>query len=393
MGVVIVPQQKAYVVERLGKFHAVLDSGFHLLIPFIDKVAYAHSLKEEAITIPNQTAITKDNVVLQIDGVLYLRVVDPKQASYGISDAIYALTQLAQTTMRSELGKITLDETMRERESLNHHIVASINDAAKSWGTEVLRYEIKDITPPTAVKAAMEMQAEAERRKRAEILESEGHREAAINNAEGKRQSSILAARGEAEAIRARAEAAANAIELLANSLNKAGGREAVTVRLAEQYLAAFGRIAKAGNTILLPANASDPSSMVAQAMAVWNNVQSRSSLGVSPEGLPLPMSSLPVSAPVTQAADALDDASVTANSTATEPAEPGHHQAADASSAGSALGFDAVDHAAAVAARGGAAGDVFTPSPISHGGASGHSEAPFTPGGGAAGGFTPKPF
>jgi len=228
---------------------------------------------QQTVTVPGQAAITKDNVRIDIDAVLYLRIVDPEKASYGVSDSIYALTQLAQTTMRSELGKISLDKCFEERESLNLNIVNAINSAALAWGAEVLRYEIKDIVPPASVKAAMDMQAEAERRKRAEILESEGRRESAINNAEGMRKSAILAAQGEAEAIRARAQAQGAAIGLLASAIAGPGGREAVSLRVAEQYVDAFGRIAKAGTTMLLPADAANPASMIAQAMSVWSTV------------------------------------------------------------------------------------------------------------------------
>ncbi len=288
-GVKVVPQQSAWVIERLGRFNQTLTAGLHFIIPFVDRVAYRHSLKENAIDIPSQTAITRDNVTLIIDGILYLKIVDPKQASYGVLDPRYAVSQLAQTTMRSELGKITLDKTFEERESLNTNIVQSINDAANVWGIQCLRYEIKDITPPDNVRQAMELQVAAERQKRAEILNSEGKRQSQINIAEGGKRDVVLQseaamtdqvnrAKGEAEAILAVAGATAEGIELVASSIQKSGGEKAVALRLAEQYIEAFSNLAKETNTVLLPEKTGDIGSMVAQALAVFNKIQDQTS-------------------------------------------------------------------------------------------------------------------
>jgi regulator of protease activity HflC (stomatin/prohibitin superfamily) len=284
-GIRLVPQQEAWVVERLGKFKETLNAGLNFVIPYVDNVSYKHSLKENAIDIPSQSAITKDNVTLVIDGILYLKITDPKQASYGVTDARYAVSQLAQTTMRSELGKITLDKTFLERDMLNVNIVQSINEASAVWGIQCLRYEIKDITPPDNVRQAMELQVTAERKKRAEVLESEGKRQSQINLAEGQKQEVVLSseaamtdqinrAKGEAEAILAVARATAQGIELVAASVQKTGGEKAVALRLAEQYIQAFSKLAQETNTILLPAQTGDAGAMVAQALSVFNNIQ-----------------------------------------------------------------------------------------------------------------------
>ncbi len=283
-GAKIVPQQSAWVTERLGKFHAVLEPGLNFLIPFIDRVAYRHSLKEVAVDVPSQTAITQDNVSLIIDGVLYLKITDPKQASYGVTEPLYAISQLAQTAMRSEIGKIQLDKTFEERDTLNSNIVQSINQASVVWGIQCLRYEIKDITPPENVKRAMELQVAAERQKRASVLESEGKRQSQINVAEGEKQQVVLSseaaytdqvnrAKGEAQAILAVAEATARGIEKVAEAIQRKGGHDAVALRIAEQYVDAFSNLAKEGNTILLPANTGDVASMVATALAAYKGI------------------------------------------------------------------------------------------------------------------------
>lgn len=279
-----VPQQEAWIIERFGKFNRILEPGLAILLPVIDDIKYVQSLKEIAIEIPSQSAITLDNVTLHLDGVLYLRVVDPFKASYGVEDPEYAVTQLAQTTMRSELGKISLDHVFQERERLNHNIVEAINHAAEVWGIRCLRYEIRDIQLPNTVVEAMQMQVEAERMKRAAVLKSEGEREAAINVAEGKKQSQILAsearkmeqiniATGEANAIVAKATARAEGIEKVSLALQQQLGERAATLNVAEQYVNAFSNLAKTNNTVVLPANVGDAGSMVAQALAVYGQV------------------------------------------------------------------------------------------------------------------------
>jgi len=275
---VVVPQQSAYVVERLGKYTDTLNAGFHLLFPFIDTIRYRHSLKETAVDIPEQICITRDNVQVGVDGVLYLKVLNPERASYGINDYHFALSQLAQTTLRSEVGKIELDRTFEERTNINIQVVNELDKASESWGVKVLRYEIKNITPPRDVLNAMEKQMRAEREKRAVILTSEGERDAAINQAEGEKQQVIKAseakkqqqineAEGAAAAILAIAQATAEGLRKVAETIQVPGGQEAVQLRVAEQYIAKFGELAKANNTLILPATVSDVGSMIALAM------------------------------------------------------------------------------------------------------------------------------
>lgn len=282
--IMFVPQQEAWIVERMGKFNRILEPGLNILIPILDRVKYVQSLKEIAIEIPKQSAITSDNVTLTIDGVLYLRVNDPYKASYGVEDPEFAITQLAQTTMRSELGKIALDKVFRERENLNINIVESINNASEAWGITCFRYEIRNIQLPTRVQEAMQMQVEAERKKRAAILESEGQRESDINIAEGKRRSVILQseakkqeqinnAEGEAKALFAVAEARAESIEIVANALRSQGGTNAAALSVAQQYITAFNKLAKTNNTLILPCNVGDVPQLVAQAMAIYKKV------------------------------------------------------------------------------------------------------------------------
>lgn len=290
---VVVPQQNAYVVERLGRFHLVLDPGFHLLFPFLDAIRYRHTLKEQAVDIPEQVCITRDNVQVAVDGVLFLKVLDPQRASYGIADYYYAISQLAQTTLRSEIGKIELDRTFEERTHINGQVVSELDKATTPWGIKVLRYEIKNITPPKDVLAAMEKQMRAEREKRAVILTSEGERDAAINTAEGKkqqvikeseatRQRHINEAEGQAQAILAMASATAGGLRQVAEAISAPGGVEAVQLRVAEQYVEQFGNLARSTNTVILPANLSDVGSMIALAQNVLR--------GAGPEGrIPLP--------------------------------------------------------------------------------------------------------
>ena len=277
---VVVPQQNAYVVERLGKFTASLDAGFHILIPFLDVIRYRHTLKEEAMDIAEQVCITRDNVQVHVDGILYIKVLNPQRASYGIADYRFAITQLAQTTLRSEIGKCELDRTFEERTSINNSIVTELDKATEPWGVKVFRYEIRNITPPRDILEAMEKQMRAEREKRALILSSEGDREAAINRAEGEKQQVIKAsearkqqqineADGEGMAILTVARATSDGIRAVAEAIQAAGGYEAVQLRVAEQYIERFGELAKAGNTLVLPANLTDVGSMLALAMNV----------------------------------------------------------------------------------------------------------------------------
>jgi regulator of protease activity HflC (stomatin/prohibitin superfamily) len=284
-GVRIVPQQSAYVIERLGKFHATLHAGISYIIPFVDRVAYQHSLKEQAIDIPEQVCITKDNVQVGVDGVVFVQVMDPKMASYGIHNYFFAITQLAQTTMRSEVGKIDLDKTFEERTSINASIVGSIDEAAKLWGVKVLRYEIKNIVPPKSVLVAMEKQMQAEREKRAIVLESEGTRLSAINVAEGQKRKveleseaykikQINEAEGQARAITEIASATAEGLRKVAESIATRGGMEAVQLRVAEKTVEQFGHLAKATNTLILPSNFGDMSSIIATAMSVVKHTE-----------------------------------------------------------------------------------------------------------------------
>jgi len=277
---IVVPQQSAFVVERLGRYAGTLDAGFHVLVPFVDVIRYRHSLKESAIDIPAQVCITRDNVQVGVDGVLYLKVLNPERASYGISDYLFAISQLAQTTLRSEVGKIDLDRTFEERTNINTAVVAELDKATEPWGVKVLRYEIKNITPPSDVLAAMEKQMRAEREKRAVILTSEGQRDAAINNAEGAKQETIKAsearktqqineAEGQAAAILAVATATAEGIRRVAEATQAAGGAEAVQLRVAEQYIGEMGRIVNSANTVILPANLTDVASVLTTAMQV----------------------------------------------------------------------------------------------------------------------------
>jgi regulator of protease activity HflC (stomatin/prohibitin superfamily) len=277
---VVVPQQNAYVVERLGRFSGVLDAGFHILVPFVDAIRYKHLLKEQAMDIPEQVCITKDNVQVAVDGILYLKVMDPERASYGISNYTFAITQLAQTTLRSEIGKIDLDRTFEERTYVNTQVVTEVDKASEAWGVKVLRYEIKNITPPQDILAAMEKQMRAEREKRAVVLQSEGERDAAINSAEGQKQQVIKAsearkqqqineAEGQASAIQAVARATADGIRSVAEAIRAEGGFEAVQLRVAEQYITQFGHLARTGNSLVIPSNLSDVGSMIALAMNV----------------------------------------------------------------------------------------------------------------------------
>merc|ERR1712226_1686442 len=291
--ILFVPQQEAWVIERFGKYKDILEPGLNIILPVIDSIKYVQSLKEIAIDVPHQAAITSDNVTLTMDAVLYLKITDPYKASYGVEDPEYAITQLAQTTMRSEIGKITLDTLFRERDNLNKGIVLAINAASDAWGIECLRYEIRDIRMPARVQEAMQMQVEAERKKRAAILESEGIKSAEINAAEGKKQSRILAseaekqelinaAQGAAEAVIAAGNARAESIKLVSKSLCGENGQNAAALAVAEKYVGAFGELAKTNNTLILPANTGDVSSMVAQAMTIYGQLQGRKDLSIA---------------------------------------------------------------------------------------------------------------
>jgi regulator of protease activity HflC (stomatin/prohibitin superfamily) len=279
---VVVPQQTAVVVERLGKYAGTLDAGFHILVPFVDVIRYRHTLKEQAIDIPAQVCITRDNVQVGVDGILYMKVLNPERASYGISNYLFAISQLAQTTLRSEIGKIVLDKTFEERTNINIAVVTELDKATEPWGIKVLRYEIKNITPPSDILAAMEKQMRAEREKRAVILSSEGARDAAINNAEGEKQQVIKAsearrqqqineAEGQASAILAVATATAEGIRQVASAIGTPGGPDAVRLRVAEQYVTQLGQMVKGSTNLVLPANVADVGAMVSLAMNVFN--------------------------------------------------------------------------------------------------------------------------
>ncbi len=284
-GAVIVPQRSAFIIERLGKFDRSLEAGFHILIPFVDRAAYAFSLKEQVVDIPAQICITKDNVSVEVDGIIYLEIQDAHKAAYGIDDYLRAATQLAQTTLRSAIGKIDLDKTFEEREKINTEVIDAIDQAAMSWGVKVLRYEIKDITPPVSVKQAMEAQMTAERQKRADIATSEGLRQSMINQSEGEKQKQINEATGKAAQVTLIAEADAKRIELIASAtaegINKVaatikeqGGIEALNMRLAEQYIGQFGNLAKTNNTIIMPSNVADVAGIIATAMSTVKEVK-----------------------------------------------------------------------------------------------------------------------
>ncbi|HMQ70755.1 MAG TPA: stomatin-like protein [Ignavibacteria bacterium] len=280
----VVPQKSAFIVERLGKYHATLEAGFHILIPFVDKVAYKHSLKEIVMDVPPQSCITKDNIAVEVDGVLYFQVMDPMKASYGVNDYSFASVQLAQTTMRSEIGKMQLDKTFEEREIINASIVNAIDKASDPWGLKVIRYEIKNINPPESIKDAMEKQMRAEREKRALIAESEGDKQARINRAEGEKQEAIERSEGEkmkrineaegrSQEIEKVAMATAKGIREIAIAINDRGGMDAVNLRIAEQYLNEFGKLAQKNNTMIIPGNLSDISGMVASISKVFNTI------------------------------------------------------------------------------------------------------------------------
>ncbi|KAG2194878.1 hypothetical protein INT47_002672 [Mucor saturninus] len=312
-----VPQQEAWIVERMGKFDRMLEPGLNILIPFLDRIKYVKSLKETAIEVPSQSAITQDNVTLELDGVLYFRCIDPFKASYGVEDAEFAITQLAQTTMRAEIGQMTLDRTLAERAHLNSNIVDAINSAAEDWGIRCLRYEIRDIHPPVKVVESMHQQVSAERTKRAQILESEGARQAAINVAEGRKQATILAseaeraekinmASGEAEAILLRATASAKGIEKVAHAISLNHGNDAVSMTVAEKYVEAFGKMAKEGTTMIVPASTNDAASMVTQALAIYNTINNKKSPSRPPPPIS-PSTEIPLNDEQQDILDAMD--------------------------------------------------------------------------------------
>ena len=276
----IVPQKQAFIIERLGKYSKTLEAGFHILIPFIERVAYKHTLKEQAVDVPPQACITRDNIAVEVDGILYMQVIDPKRASYGIDRYQFASIQLAQTTMRSVMGKLELDKTFEERDTINSAIVDAVDKASDPWGVKVTRYEVKNIVPPQSIKDAMEKQMRAEREKRATIAESEGDKQAKINRAEGVRQEMIAFSEGEkqkrineaegrAVEIEKVAEATAEGIRRIAIAINEKGGHDAVNLRVAEQYIGEFGKLAKTNNSIIIPTNLADIAGMIKSATTV----------------------------------------------------------------------------------------------------------------------------
>ncbi len=273
-GVRIVPQNQAFVVERLGKYTVTLEAGFHVLIPFLDRVAYKHSLKEFAIDIPSQQAITKDNVSLGIDGVLYMRIMDPRAASYGVENLVFAITQLAQTTMRAEIGKLSLDQTFESRDNINAEVTNAIDEASNVWGTKVLRYEVKDISPPSSILEEMEKQMAAERERRVAVTTSEGYRQAQINEADGDKQAIILRAEGTARSVTIEADARAEAIRAISKAINEQGGTTAVAQQLSEQYISAFEKLARDGTVALIPSDGSDISSVVGKAFTAFESLK-----------------------------------------------------------------------------------------------------------------------
>ena len=285
-GIRIVPQQNAWVVERLGKFQGVLEPGLNLIVPFFDRIAYKHSLKEVPLDVPEQVCITKDNTQLAVDGIIYFQVVDPRLASYGSSNYIQAITQLAPTALRSAIGKMELDKTFESRDEINHMVVTVLDEAGRTWGIKVLRYELKSLTPPESILRAMQAQITAEREKRAVIAKSEGQRQQEINVADGQRQAAILEsegqkqaqinkAAGEAGAIELVANANANAVRAVASAIQTAGGMDAANLKVAQQYVDAFANLAKTGNTLIIPSNVSDVASVVASAMTVMDRTRS----------------------------------------------------------------------------------------------------------------------
>ena len=286
-GVRVVPQQSAWVVERLGKFHAILQPGLNLIVPFIDRVGYRHSLKEVPLDIPEQVCITKDNTQLAVDGIIYFQVVDPRLASYGTSNYVLAITQLAQTALRSEIGKMELDRTFESRDEINHKVVSVLDEAGRTWGIKVLRYELKSLTPPESILRAMQAQITAEREKRAVIAKSEGQRQQEINIADGERQSAILQsegqkqaainkAAGEAQAIELVANATANAVRVVASAVEAPGGMSAANLKVAGQYIEAFANLAKQGNTLIIPSDLSNIAALVSSAMTVLDRTKRR---------------------------------------------------------------------------------------------------------------------